>query len=72
MKKNILIIDDDQRLRELLKDYLNEKKLDIYLCDDFDNAKEIIKFFKFDLFILDRMMPSGDGIKLISSIKKNF
>ncbi len=70
MKKNILIIDDDQRLRELLKDYLNEKKLDIYLCDDFDNAKEIIKFFKFDLFILDRMMPSGDGIKLISSIKK--
>ena len=70
MKKNILIIDDDQRLRELLKDYLNEKKLDIYLCDDFDKAKEIIKFFKFDLFILDRMMPSGDGIKLISSIKK--
>ena len=32
MKKNILIVDDDQRLRELLKDYLSEKKLEIYVC----------------------------------------
>ena len=69
MKKNILIVDDDQRLRELLKDYLSEKKLDIYSCDDFKNAKEIIQYFIFDLIILDRMMPSGDGIKLVSIIK---
>ena len=31
MKKNILIVDDDKRLRELLKDYLTEKNLEIYL-----------------------------------------
>ena len=70
MKKNILIVDDDQRLRELLKDYLSEKNLDVYVCDDFKNAKEIIEFLFFDLIILDRMMPSGDGIDLISFIKK--
>ena len=71
MQKNILIVDDDLRLRELLKDYLSEKKLDVYVCDDFDNAKEMIQYFIFDLIILDRMMPTGDGIKLVSTIKQN-
>ena len=71
MQKNILIVDDDLRLRELLKDYLTEKKLDVYVSDDFDNASEIIQYFIFDLIILDRMMPSGDGIKLVSTIKQN-
>ena len=71
MKKNILIVDDDKRLRELLKDYLSEKNLDVYLCEDFEDAKEILAFIIFDLIILDRMMPSGDGMDLIHFIKKN-
>ena len=71
MKKNILIVDDDKRLRELIKDYLYDKKLDVFLCEDFLDAKEIISFISFDLIILDRMMPSGDGIDLIKVIKSN-
>ena len=71
MKKNILIIDDDKRLRELLKDYLSEKNFDVYLSEDFIEAKEILSFVFFDLIILDRMMPSGDGIDLIKVIKSN-
>tara|TARA_B100000131_G_C17977119_1_gene556981 strand:- start:143 stop:823 length:681 start_codon:yes stop_codon:yes gene_type:complete len=71
MKKNILIVDDDKRLRELLKDYLTEKNLDVYLSDDLADAKEILSFIIFDLIILDRMMPSGDGIQLIEFTKKN-
>ena len=70
MNKNILIIDDDKRLRELLKDYLTEKNLKIYLSEDYDEAKEILSFVLFDLIILDRMMPSGDGIDLIEFIKQ--
>ena len=70
MKKNILIVDDDKRLRELLKDYLREKNLEIYLSEDFDEAKDILSIAIFDLIILDRMMPSGDGIKLIDHIKQ--
>lgn len=70
MKKNILIIDDDKRLRELLEDYLSEKDLDIYLCDDFDSSKKILDYLIFDLIIVDRMMPSGDGINLINIIKE--
>ena len=72
MKKSILIVDDDKRLRELLRDYLSEKDFDIYLIEDFEEAKEILPIIKFNLIILDRMMPSGDGINLIEFIKKNF
>ena len=70
IKKSILLVDDDQRLRELLKDYLNEKNFQVFTSEDFDEAKEILEFFIFDLVILDRMMPSGDGINLIQDIKK--
>ena len=35
MKKKILIVDDDKRLRELLKDYLSKKNLEVFLCADF-------------------------------------
>ena len=69
MSKAILLVDDDQRLRDLLKDYLNEKNLQVFTCQDFIEAKEVLKFFIFDLVILDRMMPSGDGVDLISLIK---
>ena len=69
MNKNILIIDDDKRLRELLKDYLTEKNLEIYQSQDYNEAKEILSIAIFDLIILDRMMPSGDGIELIEFIK---
>jgi len=72
MKKSILIVDDDERLRELLSDYLSEKDFEIYLSEDFTEAKEILPIIKFDLIILDRMMPSGDGIELIEFIKNNF
>ena len=57
-KKSILLVDDDQRLRELLKDYLNEKNFQVFTSEDFDEAKKILGFFIFDLIILDRMMPS--------------
>jgi len=70
MLKNILIIDDDERLRELLDEYLAEKNYKIYHSDDFNSGKEIIEYFIFDLIIVDRMMPSGDGINLINIIKE--
>jgi len=70
MSKSLLIIDDDKRLRELLEDYLKEKKYKIYLCDDFSSANKILEYFLFDLVIIDRMMPSGDGVDLIKIIKE--
>ena len=69
MSNSILIVDDDKRLRELLEDYLSEKKYKIFLCEDFADAEEILEYFVFDLIIVDRMMPSGDGIDLIKTVK---
>ena len=70
MLKNILIIDDDERLRELLDEYLTEKNYKIYHSDDFNSGKKILEYFIFDLVIVDRMMPSGDGINLVNIIKE--
>jgi two-component system phosphate regulon response regulator OmpR len=70
MPNSILIVDDDQRLRELLENYLVEKNFKVFACDDFLSAKEIISYFFFDLIIVDRMMPGGDGIDLIHNIKE--
>ena len=69
MSKNILLVDDDQRLRDLLREYLSEKDFQVYTSEDFAEAKQILNFFIFDLVILDRMMPTGDGIDLINYIK---
>ena len=41
MNKTILLVDDDQRLRDLLKDYLSEKNLKVFTCGDFLEAKEV-------------------------------
>ena len=70
MPNNILIVDDDERLRELLENYLLEKNFRVFTCDDFLSAKEILTFFFFDLIIIDRMMPGGDGMGLINIIKE--
>ncbi len=45
IKKSILLVDDDQRLRVLLKDYLNEKNFRVFTSEDFNEAKEILGFY---------------------------
>ena len=45
MKNSILIVDDDKRFRDLLDDYLVEKKFKVYTCDDFLSAKELLIYF---------------------------
>ena len=70
MSNSILIVDDDERLRELLENYLVEKNFKVFTTDDFLSAKEVLSYCIFDLIIVDRMMPSGDGIDLINTIKK--
>ena len=56
MASSILIIDDDERLRELLENYLTDKKFKVFTSGDFLIAKDILTYFIFDLIIIDRMM----------------
>ena len=69
MEKNILLVDDDDKLRELISSYLEEKGFIISTCGDIDQVEELINYFIYDLIILDRMLPGGDGIDLVEKIK---
>ena len=70
-KKHILVVDDDDRIRELVKEYLNENNFSVSTAADSNKAKELIKYFNFDLIVLDVMMPGQSGFELTSEIKKN-
>ena len=68
---HILIVDDDDRIRGLLKDYLTENNYIVSTAENSDNAKEKLNFLKFDIIILDVMMPGQNGYELTKEIKKN-
>ena len=70
-KIHILVVDDDNRIRDLLKEYLTEKNYIVSTSDNAENAKVKITQFKFDLIVLDVMMPGQDGYELTKEIKKN-
>ena len=70
-KKHILIVDDDNRIRDLLKEYLNDNNYIVSTSKNAKSAKEKINQFKFDLIVLDVMMPGQDGYDLTKEIKKS-
>ena len=74
MNKNIfhiLVVDDDDRIRELVKQYLEENQFLVTTAKDASDAKKKIEIVKFDILILDIMMPGQSGLSLTKEIKKN-
>ena len=69
-KNHILIVDDDDRIRDLLKDYLSENSYIVSTAENADQAKEKLSYLKFDIIILDVMMPGQNGYELTKDIKK--
>ena len=69
-KIHILVVDDDNRIRNLLKEYLNENNYIVSTSEDSENAKMKLRQFKFDLMVLDVMMPGQNGYDLTKEIKK--
>ena len=67
---HILVVDDDDRIRELVKQYLLENKYLVTTAKDAFDAKNKIEIIKFDLIVLDIMMPKKSGLDLTSEIKK--
>ena len=68
---HILIVDDDEGIRSLVKKYLNEKNYLITTASDAEKAYEKIKIVKFDLIILDIMMPGKSGLDFLKEYKKD-
>ena len=67
---HILVVDDDESIRSLVKKYLNERKYLVTTADNAENASEKISVIKFDLIILDIMMPGKSGLEFIQENKK--
>ena len=69
-KLHILVVDDDDRIRDLLKDFLSENSYIVSTAENAEQAKKKIEYFKFDIIILDVMMPGQNGYELTQDIKK--
>ena len=67
---HVLVVDDDEGIRSLVKKYLNENKYLITTASSAEDALEKIKIIKFDLIILDIMMPGKSGLEFIKENKK--
>jgi len=67
---HILVVDDDDRIRELVKEYLEENDFLVTTAKDAFDAKDKLKIIKFDILILDIMMPGESGLSLTSYVKK--
>jgi len=71
IKYHILVVDDDDRIRELVKEYLEDNGFVVSTGNSAEQAKIRLEYFKFDLIVLDIMMPGQNGFELTSEIKKN-
>ena len=67
---HILVVDDDDGIRSLVKKYLNENNYLVTTANSAEDANEKINIIKFDLIILDIMMPGKSGLEFIQENQK--
>lgn len=67
---HLLVVDDDDRIRELLKSFLAKKGFRVSTAADASAARNLMETLAFDLLILDVMMPGEDGFALTESLRK--
>ena len=71
-KAHILVVDDDDGIRSLVKKYLDENDYLVTTACDAEDASKKIEIIEFDLIILDIMMPGKSGLEFISENKDKF
>src|SRR5690625_3789671 len=69
-KPKILVVDDEERIRRLLRMYLEREEFNIEEAEDGKEALELAKNNDYDLIILDIMMPEMDGIEVCEELRK--
>ena len=67
---HILVVDDDDGIRSLVKQYLNENNFLVTTSSSAENATEKVLIVKFDLIVLDVMMTGKSGLDFINENKK--
>ena len=68
-EKHILVVDDDDGIRDLVKQYLNEKKFLVTTAKNAEDAYKKVLVIKFDLIVLDIMMPGKSGLEFTKENK---
>ena len=68
---NLLVVDDDERISNLLSQYLINKGFIVSIANSADQARSKIQLIKYDLIILDIMMPGDDGLTLTKEIRES-
>jgi two-component system phosphate regulon response regulator OmpR len=69
-ERHLLVVDDDDRIRSLLKEYLTGAGFRVSAAGDAAAARRMLSMFDFDLLVLDVMMPGEDGFSLTEWLRK--
>jgi two-component system, OmpR family, phosphate regulon response regulator OmpR len=69
LESHLLVVDDDARLRELLRRYLSDSGFRITVAADAGEARAALASFSFDLVVLDVMMPGESGLELTRALR---
>lgn len=67
--QHILVVDDDDRIRSLLKKYLDKQGFRVTVASGPESARKLLTTFDFDLGIFDIMMPGESGLELLESVR---
>ncbi len=71
LEPHLLVVDDDARLRDLLRRYLSENGFRVTVAADAKEARANLASFAFDLIVLDVMMPGESGLDLTGALRRN-
>jgi two-component system phosphate regulon response regulator OmpR len=69
--KHILVVDDDERIKKLLLKYLSENGYIVSVAANIKQAEELLRYFIFDLIVLDLMLPGENGIDFTKRFRTN-
>ena len=70
-KPHILCVDDDDKIRELLKVFLTKNNFRVSIAGNANQAKNLVKLFIFDIIVLDIMMPEISGIEFLETFRSS-
>ncbi|MFZ9677182.1 MAG: response regulator, partial [Quisquiliibacterium sp.] len=68
-RKQVLVVDDDPKLRELLRRYLDENQFEVSLAQDAPSMARLTQRHRFDLIVLDLMLPGEDGLSIVRRLR---
>lgn len=69
---HILVVDDDDRIRDLVARYLEEHGFFVSTAENADEAKQILSFASYDALVIDVMMPGQSGMELTEELRASF